>query len=95
MQFYGLAAVTVLVSLVTLISFLKVQRYIFLGDLPDNLKEVKESKGSMAWSMGVLAGLCVVMGLLLLWEPLREQILTPAVQVLVQNLYSNEIIAMP
>ena len=94
-QFYGLAAITVLVSLVTLISFLKVQRYIFLGNLPDKLKEVKESKGSMAWSMGVLAALCVVMGLLLLWEPLREQILTPAVQVLVQNLYSSEIIAMP
>jgi multicomponent Na+:H+ antiporter subunit D len=94
-QYYSLAAVTVLVSLVTLISFLKVQRYIFLGDLPDKLKEVKESKGSMAWSMGVLACLCVVMGLLLLWEPLRERILTPAVQVLVENVYSSEIIAMP
>jgi multicomponent Na+:H+ antiporter subunit D len=94
-QFYSLAAITVLVSLVTLISFLKVQRYIFLGNLPEKLKEVKESKGSMAWSMAILAALCVVMGLLLLWEPLREQILTPAVQVLVQNLYSSEIIAMP
>ena len=93
-QFYSLAAVTVLVSLVTLISFLKVQRYIFLGDLPDELKEVKESKGSMVWSMGLLACLCVMMGLLLLWEPLREQILTPAVRVLVQNVYSSEIISM-
>ena len=93
-QFYGLAAVTVLVSLVTLISFLKVQRYIFLGDLPDKLTEVKESKGSMVWSMGVLTCLCVVMGLFLLWGPLREHILTPAVQVLVQNVYSSEIISM-
>ncbi len=93
-QFYGLAAVTVLVSLVTLISFLKVQRYVFLGDLPANLTEVRESKGSMAWSMGILAGLCVVMGLLLLCEPLREQILTPAVEVLVQNIYSSEILSM-
>ena len=93
-HYYGLAAITVLVSLVTLISFLKVQRYIFLGDLPDKLKEVKESKGSMIWSMGILACLCVGMGLLLLWEPLREQILTPAVQVLVQNVYSSDIISM-
>ena len=93
-QFYGLAAVTVLVSLVTLISFLKVQRYIFLGDLPDKLNDVKESKGSMIWSMGVLACLCIVMGLFLLWGPLREQILTPAVQALVQNVYSSEIISM-
>jgi len=93
-QFYGLAAITVLVSLVTLISFLKVQRYIFLGDLPNKLEDVRESRGSMAWSMAVLAGLCVVMGLLLLWEPLREQVLTPAVQVLVQNVYSSEIISI-
>ena len=92
--FYGLAAVTVLVSLVTLISFLKVQRYVFLGDLPEKLSHVKESKGSMAWSMGILACLCIVMGLFLLWGPLRDQILTPAVQVLVQNLYSSDIISM-
>ncbi|MBW2472369.1 MAG: NADH/ubiquinone/plastoquinone (complex I) [Deltaproteobacteria bacterium] len=93
-QFYSLAAVTVLVSLVTLISFLKVQRYVFLGQLPSDLSEVRESKGSMAWSMGVLAGLCAVMGLLLLWTPLREHILTPAVLVLVQNDYSAEILSM-
>lgn len=93
-QYYGLAAVTVLVSLVTLISFLKVQRYVFLGQLPSNLYDVRESKGSMLWSMGILAGLCVLMGLLLLWGPLREQVLTPAVQVLVQNIYSSEILSM-
>lgn len=93
-QFYGLAAVTVVVSLVTLISFLKVQRYIFLGPLPVNLSDVKESRGSMAWSMGLLACLCVGMGLLLLWTPLREHILTPAVQVLVQNTYAADIISM-
>jgi multicomponent Na+:H+ antiporter subunit D len=93
-QFYGLAAITVVVSLVTLISFLKVQRYIFLGQLPANLSDVKESRGSMAWSMGLLACLCVGMGLLLLWTPLREHILTPAVQVLVQNAYAADIISM-
>jgi multicomponent Na+:H+ antiporter subunit D len=94
-QFYGLAAITVLVSLVTLISFLKVQRYIFLGDLPENLNDTKESKGSMMWSMGILAFLCVLMGLVLLWEPLRGSILTPAVEVLVKNVsYASKIISM-
>ena len=95
-QYYSLAAITVLVSLVTLISFLKVQRYVFLGNLPGTLKDkdIKETKGSMAWAMGVLACLCVGMGCILLWEPLLERILNPAVQVLVQNFYANEIISM-
>jgi len=80
--FYGLGAVTVVVSLVTLISFLKVQRYVFLGELPENLEQTQENKGSMLVAMGFLASLCVLMGLLLLVPPLRENILDPAVDVL-------------
>ncbi len=80
--FYGLAGVTVVVSLITLISFLKVQRYVFLGELPENLEQTKESKGSMLVAMGFLAVLCVLMGLLVLIPGLRESILTPAVEAL-------------
>lgn len=80
--FYGLAGVTVVVSLITLISFLKVQRYVFLGELPENLEQTKESKGSMLVAMGFLAALCVLMGLLVLIPGLRESILTPAVEAL-------------
>lgn len=92
--FLSLAAVTVIVSLVTLISFLKIQRYIFLGELPDNLQEVKENKGTMAIAMVSLACLCVLMGLLLI-PSLRESILEPAVTVLTDGLqYSSNIINM-
>lgn len=92
-RFWGLAVVTVIVSLVTLISFLKVQRYIFLGELPENLQNVKENKGSMAVAMVLLACLCVLMGLLLLVEPWRQNILGPAVKVLIDGLeYSAKII---
>ena len=84
--FVGLAGVTVVVSLVTLISFLKVQRYVFLGELPDNLSEVSENKGSMLVAMGFLACLCVLMGLLLLVPSLRGNILDPAVKVLTDGL---------
>ena len=91
--FYWLAAVTVLVSLVTLISFLKVQRYIFLGELPKELSDVKENKNSMQLAMGLLACLCIVMGLLFLVPVLRANVLTPAVEVLTDGLsYSVNLI---
>ena len=79
---FGLAAVTVIVSLVTLISFLKVQRYIFLGELPENLQGIKENRGTMLAAMVFLACLCVLMGLLVIVPSLRESILEPAVKVL-------------
>ncbi len=91
-RFFGLAAVTVLVSLVTLISFLKVQRYIFLGELPENLQQVKENRGSMLVAMIFLVCLCMLMGLLLV-PALRSNILDPAVKVLTDGIqYSPNII---
>src|SRR4030042_1964080 len=56
--FFGLAGVPVLVRLCTLIMYLKVQRYVFLGELPENLRQVKEKKGSMVVAMLFLACLC-------------------------------------
>jgi len=91
--FYGLASVTVLVSLVTLISFLKIQRYVFLGELPGDLQQVKENKGSMLLAMIFLACLCLLMGLLIIIPGLRESILEPAVKVLTDGLeYSSFVI---
>ncbi len=90
--FYGLGAVTVIVSLITLISFLKVQRYVFLGELPENLRDVEENGGSMLVSTVFLACLCVLMGLLLLLPGLRESILEPAVRVLTDGLKYSDIV---
>ena len=93
-SFYWVAAVIVFVSLCTLIMYLKVQRYAFLGELPENLQEIKENKGTMAVAMVSLACLCVLMGLLLM-PSLRESILDPAVMVLTDGLkYSANIINM-
>lgn len=93
-RLWSLATVTIIVSLVTLISFLKVQRYIFLGELPENLKDVKEDKSAMAAAMIFLACLCILMGLLLIPQ-LRGYVLDPAVKVLTDGLaYSAKIIAM-
>ncbi|MHC4741938.1 MAG: complex I subunit 5 family protein [Planctomycetota bacterium] len=80
--FVWVAAIVVFVSLCTLIMYLKVQRYVFLGDLPEKLEQTEENKGSMLVAMGFLTALCVLMGLLLLVPGLRETVLTPAVDAL-------------
>ena len=91
--YYSLAAITILVSFVTLVSFLKVMRYAFLGSLPETLQSVKESPSSMAFSMVLLALFCIGMGLLLV-PGLREQILEPAVGVLTNGLaYAQNVFA--
>ncbi|MHC4721761.1 MAG: complex I subunit 5 family protein [Planctomycetota bacterium] len=94
--FVWLGAVIVFVAVMTLIMYLKVQRYVFLGELPENLKDVKEQRGSMTCAMIVLAWLCVLMGLLLLVPGAKAMVLDPAVDVLVEGIsYSSRIIAMP
>jgi len=93
--FYWIAAIIVFVSLCTLIMYLKVQRYVFLGELPENLQQAKENKGSMLVAMVFLACLCVLMGLLVLVPSLKEIILDPAVQVLTDGLkYSADVKGM-
>ncbi len=82
--YYLLAAVTVVVSLVTLLSFLKVQRYVFLGELPNDLEHTQENGGFMLAAMAFLAVLCLAMSLLVLHPGLREVVLQPAVDVLVR-----------
>ncbi len=92
--FYWVAAIIVFVSLCTLIMYLKVQRYAFLGELPENLQQTKESRGSMLVAMVFLACLCVLMGLLLV-PALRCNILEPAVKVLTDGVsYSANVIGM-
>jgi len=80
--FFALTAVTILVSFVTLISFLKILRYVFLGSLPETFKEVKESPFFMGISLIVLAILCAGMGILLI-PGIKEIILEPIVNVLI------------
>ena len=77
--YYGLAVVTIVVSFVTLVSFLKVLRYAFLGSLPDTLRQIREVPVLMSAAMILLAVLCTVMGALLI-PGIRELVLEPAVK---------------
>jgi multicomponent Na+:H+ antiporter subunit D len=99
-HFYWLAAIIIFVSLCTLIMYLKVQRYAFLGELPENLRQTKESTGTSGLvAMVSLACLCVLVGFGFLFVPAFRSaivgILDPAVKVLTDGLeYSTRIINM-
>lgn len=63
-KFYFLAVVTVFVSFMTLISFIKVQKYALFGSLPEHFNQIKEVPVLMASGMAILAILCLAIGLL-------------------------------
>jgi len=76
-----LGVLTVLVSFVTLLSFTKVQRYLLDGELPARLAGLRESPLPMLVAMGLLAVLCLALGVLgpLYWPAL---VLGPVADVL-------------
>jgi len=82
-RFYFLALLAVIVSIVTLASFMKVQRYAFLDKLkkPKSLN-IKEVPFFMCLPMIVLAILCLVMSLMII-PGVRETFLMPAVNSLI------------
>ncbi|MCX8014902.1 MAG: hypothetical protein N2748_02680, partial [candidate division WOR-3 bacterium] len=55
-----------LAAILTLASFIKVQRKVFMGSLPDLLSEIKEVPKLMAVTMVILAIFCVGMAVLLM-----------------------------
>jgi multicomponent Na+:H+ antiporter subunit D len=92
-KFYLLAALAVIVSIITLASFLKFQRYAFYNksDISEN-KQIKEVPFPMAFSMVVLSIICVLLSLLVIPD-VRHAILTPAVNILTDHLkYTSTII---
>ena len=62
--YYGLAALATLVAFLTLVSFVKVQRYVIGGELPARHARVREVPFSMCLAMVLLAIVCVGAGLL-------------------------------
>ncbi len=96
-RYYVLALLAVIVSIITLAYFLKMQRYTFFnksGNDPedkDNLK-IKEVPYSMCFSMVALAILCVLLSLFVI-PGVRDTFLTPAVDTLIDTVkYSTTVI---
>ncbi|MFH1397008.1 MAG: monovalent cation/H+ antiporter subunit D family protein [Candidatus Omnitrophota bacterium] len=80
---FGYALCAVIGSILTLASFMKVQKYAFLGELKDKFKNIKEVPWAMKFSMVALAVICVLGGFMLL-PPLRF-FLDDAVNVLLKG----------
>lgn len=88
---YWVAAMAVLGSLLTLSSFLKVQKYAFFGELKPEHADVKEVPVSMQIAMVFLAVLCVLSGLLIL-PSVKGFLLEPAVHVVTRGLDYGRIV---
>ncbi len=88
---YWLGFIAVIGSLLTLASFLKVQKYAFFGPLNPKLEHVKEVPFSMRISMIILAIFCILMGLLLLPQ-IKTIVFDPAVKVLMDGIDYGRIV---
>jgi len=77
---FVLTVLTILVSVLTLAYYLKVQRFAFFGNLKDRWAQIKEVPRTMCISMIVLAIICIGTGIL--FYPLMKIVLEPAVTVL-------------
>jgi multicomponent Na+:H+ antiporter subunit D len=90
-RFYLLAALAVIVSIITLASFLKFQRYAFYNKTDIKRDKIKEVPFPMVFSMVVLSVICVILSLLIIPE-IREAVLTPAINILTDPLKYSSII---
>jgi multicomponent Na+:H+ antiporter subunit D len=84
-QYYLLAFLAVFVSVVTLASFMKVQKYAFFNNVKKTISgTIREAPFFMSFSMVLLAVLCIVLSALIL-PGLREIFLNPTVDVLLDG----------
>ncbi|MBT3755902.1 MAG: NADH/ubiquinone/plastoquinone (complex I) [Candidatus Cloacimonetes bacterium] len=92
--FIWIAFFAVLVSVITLASFTKIQKYVFSGELHSKYDKIKEVPFSMSFSMILLSILCVIFSLLIIPE-VRMIFLQPAVDVLINSTnYATKIIGI-
>jgi multicomponent Na+:H+ antiporter subunit D len=92
-KFYFLALLAVIVSIITLASFLKFQKYAFYGKPAGNSDtRVKEVPFPMVFSMVILSILCFALSLLV-FPGMRETLLSPVVRILTETVqYSSTIL---
>ncbi len=88
--YFGYCLIAIVGSILTLASFMKVQRYAFLGELRQACQNVKEAPFVMKFSMIALAVICVLGGFLLL--PSLRPFINNAVDVLIEGAKYSAII---
>ncbi len=78
-------------SILTLSSFMKVQKYVFFGELKDKFSRLKEVPLGMQIAMVVLAVICVV-GVILLLPSVNTYFLQPAVEAVTEGVKYKDIV---
>ncbi|MFH1577742.1 MAG: proton-conducting transporter membrane subunit [Candidatus Omnitrophota bacterium] len=81
----GYASWAVLGSILTLASFMKVQKYAFFGNIKESLKKVKEVPLPMKLSMTLLAVICLVAGIIFILPQAGQRLLISAAEVLLSG----------
>lgn len=85
--YYGMAAWAVFVSLMTLASFLKVQKYAFFEAAREALGDVRRIPLAMGLAMVLLAFCCVAMSLFVVTGLDQPWLIAPAAQALVKGIF--------
>ncbi|MBU0549223.1 MAG: NADH/ubiquinone/plastoquinone (complex I) [Candidatus Omnitrophica bacterium] len=80
-KYFGSAIIAVLISILTLAYYLKLQRYAFFGELNKKWEKIKEVPWSMKLAMVTLSIICLLAGVIYLPE-LSRIFLEPAVNVM-------------
>jgi len=81
--YWLLAALAVFVSFMTLLSFIKVQRYALEGSPPEAIRSINDAPAPMRVAMVTLAVACVLLGVLV---PLHQDwLISPAVRALTEG----------
>ena len=80
-KYYVLALLAVIVSIITLASFMKFQRYAFYNKKTEEKTRIKDVPFVMVFSMVILAVLCLGLSLLII-PGVRDTVLQPAVDIL-------------
>jgi multicomponent Na+:H+ antiporter subunit D len=81
---YVLGSIAVLVAFMTLLTYIKVQRYVLHGELPTRLQDLREAPGLMCFAMVALAVLCCISGVLV-GLFLSDQLLDPGMRALTRG----------
>jgi len=87
--YFVLAGIAVVVSFITLLMFIKVQRYVLHGELKPAHAGVREVPVLMCVGMILLAVVCTLAGVLVFWQP---ALLAPAKEILAKGLEYSSVV---
>jgi multicomponent Na+:H+ antiporter subunit D len=87
---YWYAFIAAVASIITLAYFLKIQKFVFLDEAKENIKNIKEAAPAMLAPMVILAAVCIITGIF--YPVIIKTMVLPAVRIISQGLFYSRII---